>query len=428
MTDLQMGLIGLGGAAVIGVLGYNKWQEHKHRKLAEQLLNVRQADVLLDEAPPGAAIVDDYAGVDAGTAASSPGASAGARSARSGHERVEPLLRVEPAQDEVARDAPAPFGEDSLRVDPPSRSPGEAPYMGRSVSPQAAPGRPEDAPANAGSQAAPLYLLSPMIDYIAAIEVAEPAAAYRIREGQGAALARIGKSVNWIGYNEDSREWEPIVEDSDNAYRHIRAGLQLVDRKGPVRDADLSIFHVALLDLATELMGVAELPLREPALQAAAQLDEFCAGVDIQIGVNVISQGQVFPGTKLRALAESAGMVIDADGRFARCDDEGNVLYVLINQETKGFSSESMRTMSTHGVTFLLDVPRVANGDRVLTQMVELARRFAEALHGALVDDNRRPLSETAIEPIRRQVVQYQTAMAHHQLPAGGPLALRLFS
>ena len=49
MTDLQMGLIGLGGAAVIGVLGYNKWQEHKHRKLAEQLLNVRQADVLLDD-------------------------------------------------------------------------------------------------------------------------------------------------------------------------------------------------------------------------------------------------------------------------------------------------------------------------------------------------------------------------------------------
>jgi hypothetical protein len=49
MTDLQMGLIGLGGIAVAGVLAYNKWQEHKHRKLAEQLLGVRQADVLLDE-------------------------------------------------------------------------------------------------------------------------------------------------------------------------------------------------------------------------------------------------------------------------------------------------------------------------------------------------------------------------------------------
>ena len=111
-----------------------------------------------------------------------------------------------------------------------------------------------------------------------------------------------------------------------------------------------------------------------------------------------------------------------------RCDDDGNVLYVLANQETQGFTAESMRTLTTHGMTFLLDVPRVAAGDRVLTQMVELARRFADALHGALVDDNRRPLSESAIEPIRRQIVQYQAAMAARQLPAGGALALRLFS
>jgi hypothetical protein len=182
-----------------------------------------------------------------------------------------------------------------------------------------------------------LYLLSPAIDYIAAIEVSEPAAAYQIREAQRAALARLGKPVHWIGFNEQEHAWEAILEDTDSAYRHIRIGLQLVDRQGPVRDGDLSIFHLAMQDLATELMGFAELPLREPALQAAAQLDEFCAGVDIQIGVNVISQGQVFPGTKLRALAESAGMVIDPEGRFARCDDEGNCSTCSPTRRRKAF-------------------------------------------------------------------------------------------
>ncbi|MEF8719263.1 MAG: cell division protein ZipA C-terminal FtsZ-binding domain-containing protein [Candidatus Accumulibacter necessarius] len=399
MTDLQMGLIGLGGAAVVGVLAYNKWQEHKHRKLAEELLSARQADVLLDEAA-----ADDRADEYAGEASRAigdfhlPPAVAGA-TARAGQERVEPLLREASALAEVASDSDADAAGETVHAAHPAHP-----------------------------TSAPLCLVSPAIDYIAAIEVSEPAAAYQIREAQRAALARLGKTVNWIGFNEHSHEWEPILEDGDGAYRHIRVGLQLVDRKGPVRDGDLSIFHVAIQDLATELMGVAELPLREPALQLASQLDEFCAGVDIQIGVNVISQGQVFPGTKLRTLAESAGMVIDADGRFARVDDEGNLLFVLLNQETQGFSAESMRSMSTHGVTFLLDVPRVASGDRVLTQMLELGRRFADSLHGALVDDNRRPLSESAIEPIRRQVVQYQTAMAHRQLPAGGALARRLFS
>jgi len=419
MTDLQMGLIGLGGAGVIGVLAYNKWQEHKHRKLAQELLSARQADVLLDEVLPEEVLVEPAAAAPVAVGdIPAPPAVAAATAGRSVPERVEPLLRREDVPDDVGQDARVTSGGSSA-------SPPRPPVAAPEVPPVA---RPEELRSPVREAAAPLYLLSPTIDYIAAIEVSEPAAAYRILEAQRASLARLGKPVNWIGYSEQSREWEAIVEDSDSAYRHIRVGLQLVNRQGPVRDGDLSIFHLAMQDLATELMGVAELPLREPALQMAAQLDEFCAGVDIQIGVNVISQGQVFPGTKVRALAESAGMVIDPEGRFARCDDDGNVLYVLANQETQGFTAESMRTLTTHGMTFLLDVPRVAAGDRVLTQMVELARRFADALHGALVDDNRRPLSESAIEPIRRQIVQYQAAMAARQLPAGGALALRLFS
>ncbi|HRL78632.1 MAG TPA: cell division protein ZipA C-terminal FtsZ-binding domain-containing protein [Candidatus Accumulibacter phosphatis] len=400
MTDLQMGLIGLGGVAVVGVLAYNKWQEVKHRKLAEQLLNARQADVLLDETGSGGSGGESRTASAARDAGDASAAAAG-RTTRAASERVEPLLQQ-------PDDAPAVSEVDgSAGVD--------------------------DTAAPAGARrariaAAPLCLLSPAIDYIAAIELSEPIAAYQIRDAQRVVLARLGKPLHWIGFNDESRAWEPIVEEGDGAYQHIRVGLQLVDRKGPLRDADLSVFHVAIQDLAIELMGAVELPLREPALQAAAQLDEFCAGVDIQIGINVVSHGQVFAGTKLRSLAESAGMVLDGEGRFVRRDEEGRLLYALLNQETQGFSGESIRSQTTHGVTFLLDVPRVANGDRVLSQMVEQARRFADALHGQLVDDNRRPLSESAIEPIRRQVLQYQLAMAHRQLPAGGPLAQRLFS
>ena len=84
--------------------------------------------------------------------------------------------------------------------------------------------------------------------------------------------------------------------------------------------------------------------------------------------------------------------------------------------------------MSTHGVTFQLHVPCVAHGERVFNQMVDLARRFADVLHGTLVDDNRRPLSENALEPIRKQIGQYQALMAAQHVPAGSPLAQRLFS
>jgi hypothetical protein len=49
MTELQLGLIGLGATAVVGVFGYNKWQEYRQRKLAEAVLKPHHEDVLLGD-------------------------------------------------------------------------------------------------------------------------------------------------------------------------------------------------------------------------------------------------------------------------------------------------------------------------------------------------------------------------------------------
>ncbi len=48
MTELHIGLLAFGGVAVVGVLAYNKWQERKHRQVAEQMLRPSDEDVLLD--------------------------------------------------------------------------------------------------------------------------------------------------------------------------------------------------------------------------------------------------------------------------------------------------------------------------------------------------------------------------------------------
>ncbi len=442
MTELQMGLLGLGATAVVGVFAYNKWQEYRHRKLAEKVLDVHHADVLLEEAVrerpvagPAASDADLF-----GTAAASPSAERETPPFDGEpvlhHDRIEPVLRfeTEPAEESVDPAADVIDAIDAIDDIAPPKIPKEPEHDPESL-PEPVPSlAPEatrvqaDAHREVGDVPEPTHLLSPQVDFIAAFEVVEPAASYQILESQANVLARIRKPVHWLGFNETTREWDVIVDDGQSAYRRIRVGLQLVDRQGPASDGELSVFAVAMQDLAEEMMAIASLPARPAALQMAAELDAFCASVDIQIGINVISQGQVFAGTKLRALAEAAGMVIDAERRFVRCDEDGNVLYVLLNQENLGFSTESMKTMTTHGLTFLLDVPRVAHGERVFNQMVELARRFADVLRGSLVDDNRRPLSEGALEPIRKQVAQFQSTMAAHGLPAGGSLARRLFS
>ncbi|MRR50778.1 MAG: cell division protein FtsZ, partial [Rhodocyclaceae bacterium] len=57
VNELQLALIGLGAAAVIGVWAYNKWQERKHFKLAEKVFKGQQPDVLMDD-DPNATLVD----------------------------------------------------------------------------------------------------------------------------------------------------------------------------------------------------------------------------------------------------------------------------------------------------------------------------------------------------------------------------------
>ena len=393
MTELQMGLIGLGATAVIGVLAYNKWQEYRHRKLAEAVLKPQHDDVLLADAPAKAA----------------PAA------------RNEPELRVELPV------APAERREPVLADGLPAPAAGEAAPSEPAFRSSAVADDDDEIPElPAGS--VPGSLLDPRLEFIVAMELVDPVPASQIIHSQYEALRRVSKPVHWVTFNERNREWERIAPDSEAPVRRLRVGLQLVDRMGPVSEADLANFTGAIHALADDLLAVADMPASR-LLDQAAEIDRFCAAVDLEIGVNLVSRGALFSGTKIRALAEAAGMVLGDDGAFVRYDDDGRTQFTLQNFETTRFSRESMLNLSTHGLTFVLDVPRVGHGERVFQQMVETAKRFAETLQGTLVDDNRQPLNDVQLDHIRREFIgKPQATMASYGIPAGSAQALRLFS
>ena len=87
-----------------------------------------------------------------------------------------------------------------------------------------------------------------------------------------------------------------------------------------------------------------------------------------------------------------------------------------------------MRGLTTQGVTLTLDVPRVADGVRVFERMMTVAQQLAEALNGAVVDDNRSPFGDKAVGLIRAQIEQFQGQMAEYGIAPGSALARRLFS
>lgn len=413
MTELQIGLIGLGATAVVGVFGYNKWQEYRHRKVAESVLQPDHDDVLLGDTQPKAVLKPAEV-----------------------VERSEPEFRVEQPIHAPERAEPVWVDSDhDAPIDPIV----EAPTSQADTSPFAADQAFEPVPdlhpefhsdsldeVNAGQ--VPLDLLDPRLEFVVAMELVESIPVMQILHSQRDVLQRLNKPVHWVGFNERNREWERLLPDSNLSIRRLRIGLQLVNRLGPVSPSDVAIFGNAVQALADELMAVADMPPSR-VLDQATELDQFCAAVDLEIGVNLVSRAGAFAGTKIRALAEAAGMVLGSNGLFTRYDDAGRVQFSLQNYETTSFSAEALRTMTTHGLTFLLDVPRVDHGERVFMQMTELAKRFAETLQGALVDDNRQPLSDAQLDHIRREFIgKPQVTMAEYGIPAGSPQAQRLFS
>ena len=419
MTELQMGLIGLGVAAVFGVFGYNKWQEMRQRKLAEAVLKPHHEDVLL--AKGGKTEPEAVPAVQV--------------------ERSEPEIRIEASEPLVERVEPV-FTDPTPTevVDDMAMAPEDTPMPEMPVIAQPAPGVPPVVAKPAVSQPeaddgveveagnVPDALLDPRLEFVVTMELVEPVSSFQILHSQRSALHRLNKPVHWVGFNEKKREWQRLTPDAELELRRLRVGLQLVNRLGPVAEGDLVIFTNAMQALADELMAVADMPPSN-VLDQAAEIDRFCAAVDLEIGLNLVSRGSAFPGTKIRALSEAAGMVLGADGLFTRYDDVGRAQFSLQNFESTPFSPDALRNLTTHGLTFLLDVPRVDHGERVFMQMTEVAKRFADTLQGALVDDNRQPLSDSQLDHIRREFIgKPQATMASFGLAAGSPQALRLFS
>jgi FtsZ-interacting cell division protein ZipA len=167
----------------------------------------------------------------------------------------------------------------------------------------------------------------------------------------------------------------------------------------------------------------------ESEVNRAESLDRLCADVDVQIGLTVVKpEPNAIPGTRLRGVAEASGFRLAAGGRFEYIhEDTGTVEYFLQNVRNEPFTADSLRSTSTPGVVFVLDVPRVADPVRTFDRMKLIAKRMATTLSAELVDDNRRALDDAALAGIRGQVEAAAVALKRVHIEPGSARALALF-
>lgn len=381
MSDLQLALIAAGAAAVAGVWGYNTWQERQHRKLAEKIFKGGQPDVLVGEdekpVPTDADIAEP---VD------------------------EHPVRLEPAMGDLEPAIGEPL-------------PAEVP-----VSPEA-----EGVAAGMLPPPPPEYA-DEIADCAVRVDFADAVPAPALWAMQARWAEHVVKPLSWLGFDDAGGAWRRLSAHDAGRYATVCAALQLADRQGAVTDAELSAFLDGIREMVMQCAGITELPTQDEVLVEARALDAFCASVDLQLGVNIVARGDPFLGTKLRGVAEAAGLALLDDGSFHARDEAGATRFTLGNLGTELFEAESMRSLATQGVTLSLDVPRVADGPAVFDAMMAAARQLTTALNGALVDAHGSPLSDEMVAGIRAKVAELQQTMARHGIVAGSVRALRLFS
>ena len=364
MSDLQLALAAAGALIIAGVVAFNVLQERAARRKAERDFGEPPPDALL-ETPPG---------------------------------RREPTMGEVPPTVE----APAPM----QRVPAPDET-----------SPRLA------ASQDLSADVAPAAEVSSRIDTVAVILADDPIMSEQLQPLL-AAMGTFNKPVHVEGIVDE--QWHPIETSPRRSWRELRVGLQLADRRGPVNDEDVERFNRAIADFAATVNAVSQREAPAAATARARQLDAFCAETDIEVAVNLVSQfGATFAIPRVKALALDNGLSETASGELVLYMYDGFPAFVIRRLDDPG--TKASATYYT-GLTFALDLPQVAEAPQVLAEMVRVAEIFAATLGGQLVDDNRRPLTETGLASIRRSLEKIFQQMEAHGIPAGSALARRLFS
>ena len=385
MNDLQIALLSVGGALVVGVWGHGKWQEIRQRRQAEQLLNSESGDPLMEKKIKKPA-----------------GGKAASRTIPAVAERREPMIGTPGALERSTEEIMEQSGPESqVAESAPSKNLAPAPRndMGEPIT----------------------ELVSSEADFIARLALPEIFSGEQLLAISRDALVLLRKRVVWIGFDEGTAQWEAVQ--SVGRYRELRIGLQLADRSGPINSALIEQFKKAVERVGDELTAVPEIPSSREAVTRAIHLDRLCAEVDIQLAVHLTPRHDHFVPDVVRDMALEKGFRLASDGVLGYHNASGDRLFYLQMPDAR--APDGLPAPTT---CCILEVPCVADGERAFDRMMVVAQEMADALDAVLVDEHRRPITDRFVGPVRQQIAQLQGRMAQQGVAAGSPLALRLFS
>ncbi|MDR3087546.1 MAG: ZipA [Azoarcus sp.] len=396
MDTLQIALVMIGFVCVAAIIAFNKWQEGKHRSRADRAFPGERRDPLLERD------IDTDTGPVAGRSPDVPHRKGG------GH-----------ASEETGEYPGAAQGKKSSRSHSGFSSDSSSPMASLIPLPPLPPRRRTYPPLP--------DKLDPRLDCCIRIEAVEPIEVPRLWAAQAEVFDNISRTLRWYAFDDQENQWRRINANTVGAHHWYLAALQLVDREGMIHEGDFMRYTHGVQRLADQFRAVpAGIPSRVEMMGNAKALDRFCAEVDVQIAINIVSE-QPMTGSRISSLAEAEGLRLESDGSFHARAADSRTLYILSNGEPALFERSELPGLQTRHLSLVLDLPRVLDAAGEFEDMMRFASHLAKMLDAAVVDDNGRAFGTESIDAIRARIRSYQVRMSEEGIPPGGSVARRLF-
>lgn len=270
--------------------------------------------------------------------------------------------------------------------------------------------------------------LDALIDVMAPITLEAPV------HGEAAIAAlpstrRVGSKPFAIeGLHCESRLWEPVQP--GQRYEAFQAGVQLANRSGALNEIEFSEFVAKTQAFCDALSATADFPDMLEEVARARELDQFASAHDAQLGFTLRARSAAWSPGYVQQQAARLGFVAGAvPGRMVLpASGEGAPPVLSLQFDTQAALAEDPAQAAVRQVALALDVPQVERSERPFVRLREVAQSMAQAMDGAITDDNGQPLARDAMDVIGGELESLYDTLERRDLAVGSALARRLFS
>lgn len=238
-----------------------------------------------------------------------------------------------------------------------------------------------------------------------------------------------GKPFFVEGLEARTQEWEPPL--AGHTYTELQAGLQLVNRVGPVNEIEYSEFVQKIQTCADTLGAEVDFPDMLEVVARARALDHIAVHHDAQLAMRLHARhGANWPMSWVQQHAARHGFVSGPrPGRLILPGrGEGAPAVLALVFDPQAALAEDPQGVWVSEMSLVFDVPQTPQSEEPFNAWCAAGQALSISLDADLTDDDGNALNAESFKLIREDLHGLYTKLAEFDLPAGSAATRRLFS